>query len=372
MVFPVDTAKTKMQTASSEDDKEKYSSVSKSISEVFQESGFAGLFRGCGPALLGSAPEAAIQMTAHDTTYGMLASMPHAPSIFVIQAIAGAAAGFFTILATNPLEVLKIRGQVSENSEKGSESKDGLVETLQILGLGGLFKGSLATWMRDIPFYAAYFPLYELGKEMVSQPLLAGLMAGVLATMLTLPADLIKTRIQAENLETDDETRSRSSWGGAGQLYPSKARRADRAAMIMAYSDMAGQQWQTLEQHIRTGSSETRTALSQWVEEGKKLVAERGLAGLYSGGSAGVMRKGAAMAISLSVYETLHDLAQAPLLLSQAAMTSGAQVAQEAAEIVQGVEGVVESMAALEVEVPAVIEAVGAVGQAGLAAAALL
>ena len=74
------------------------------------------------------------------------------------------------------------------------------------LGVTGLYKGSSACFLRDIPFSAIYFPLYATLKQKfidqnngvlaMSDIMLAGTMAGAPAAWLCTPADVIKTRIQ--------------------------------------------------------------------------------------------------------------------------------------------------------------------------------
>ena len=118
------------------------------------------------------------------------------------QCLAGALAGAFTIFVTNPMEVLRLRASVNH--------KESAIEAMKKVGLPGLCKGLRATWLRDIPFGAMYFPLYCNAKTLISQlaasygeittgaeeAVLAGLLAGMVASFLTVPCDTIKTRVQ--------------------------------------------------------------------------------------------------------------------------------------------------------------------------------
>mmetsp|Transcript_26357 Transcript_26357/g.52841 ORF Transcript_26357/g.52841 Transcript_26357/m.52841 type:complete len:475 (-) Transcript_26357:153-1577(-) len=354
-VFPVDTAKTKMQTASSEEEKEKYSSITKSISEVLHDSGLSGLFRGCGPALLGSAPEAAIQMTAHDSTLSLLSSMPNAPSFFLMQVLAGAAAGFFTILATNPLEVLKIRGQVG-GSDTLPSHKEGLADSLS-----GLFKGCHATWLRDIPFYASYFPVFEASKGAVDSTLLAGLIAGVAATLLTTPADLIKTRLQTRPEGAEANTHD-AVWCPFRGLPRSRGSRVGPGPSLLVahYAERWDARDHVSPVAFSAALRKPAEALQLWAEEGKSLMAKSGIRGLYAGCGASVARKGSAMAISLSVYEWMQ---RALLQVSAGAATVSAG-AVTAAQGAAGLEAAAQDMAgSLAAEVaPTIVQAAAALG----------
>src|SRR2546421_11570933 len=77
------------------------------------------------------------------------------------------------------------------------------------LGILGLYKGTTACLLRDIPFSAIYFSAYAHLKTDVfgegpdkklsmGELLLAGAIAGMPAAYLTTPSDVIKTRLQVE------------------------------------------------------------------------------------------------------------------------------------------------------------------------------
>jgi len=78
-------------------------------------------------------------------------------------------------------------------------------EVVRRLGIRGLYKGSAATLMRDVPFSAIFFPLYSnlnkwFGGENpgVGSTLAAGCISGALSSGLCTPADVIKTRLQVK------------------------------------------------------------------------------------------------------------------------------------------------------------------------------
>lgn len=73
------------------------------------------------------------------------------------------------------------------------------------LGFLGLYKGSRACFLRDIPFSAIYFPAYahaklasadEDGMNSPGTLFASAFIAGVPAAGLVTPADVIKTRLQ--------------------------------------------------------------------------------------------------------------------------------------------------------------------------------
>lgn len=88
--------------------------------------------------------------------------------------------------------------------------------TVRAEGVTSLWKGFTATIMRDVPFSAIYWPLYEALRPPeyeFKRCFLAGAFAGTLASTLTLPFDVIKTQRQLELGE--------SLAGGSGGGVPS-------------------------------------------------------------------------------------------------------------------------------------------------------
>lgn len=82
---------------------------------------------------------------------------------------------------------------------------------------GGLWRGFSVTLLRDVPFAATYFTTYELAKHVQTKILMArtggepptlgtlnhlasGAWAGVSASIVTIPLDAVKTRIQTDRL----------------------------------------------------------------------------------------------------------------------------------------------------------------------------
>lgn len=124
-----------------------------------------------------------------------------APLALWQEVLAGCGAGTVQVVATNPMEIVKIRLQL-----QGTDPTVPRMSPMQVvnhLGLRGLYKGTAATLMRDVPFSAVFFPLYANMKQWVGgedagigATLLAGCASGAFASGLCTPADVIKTRLQ--------------------------------------------------------------------------------------------------------------------------------------------------------------------------------
>lgn len=109
-----------------------------------------GLYRGLSVNLIGIIPEKAIKLAVNDYCRERFAGNDSpdtlAPHLGMIAGFVftnnSATAGFCQVVATNPMEIVKIRMQLGNN----------LTQILSDLGFRGLYKGTAATLCRDVPF----------------------------------------------------------------------------------------------------------------------------------------------------------------------------------------------------------------------------
>ncbi|MEQ2183674.1 hypothetical protein GOODEAATRI_000501 [Goodea atripinnis] len=101
-------------------------------------------------------------------------------------------------VAMLPITVIKTRfecGRYSYVSVSGA-----LRSVCQSEGPAALFSGLMATLLRDVPFSGIYVMFYSQTKASLPQAPLAnfscGVLAGVLASLVTQPADVVKTHVQ--------------------------------------------------------------------------------------------------------------------------------------------------------------------------------
>lgn len=122
-------------------------------------------------------------------------------------------AGFITravsAVAVCPVTVLKTRMEYSSASgEVFGGTLGGLASIFQKEGIRGLFRGAGPTIARDAPFSGLYLVLYAklralaneklapIGAPVSVSTLMAGALAGALATVMTHPPDVIRTQMQ--------------------------------------------------------------------------------------------------------------------------------------------------------------------------------
>lgn len=133
------------------------------------------------------------------------------------EAIAGSIAGACQVLIICPVELAKTKLQLQGKGMKLKKDKkmykgpvDCLLKVYRHEGISGCYKGMSATIVRDVPGFAFYFWLYHTlchaltpkGKTINDlgplELMFCGGMTGMISWGTSYPADVIKTRIQAE------------------------------------------------------------------------------------------------------------------------------------------------------------------------------
>lgn len=99
------------------------------------------------------------------------------------------------------MEIVKIRMQTQMLLPP--EERMGTMQVVRGMGIKGMYSGTLATLVRDVPFSLLFFPGYanlkamladEKGENSISSLLAAGGTAGALAAAFVTPTDVVKTR----------------------------------------------------------------------------------------------------------------------------------------------------------------------------------
>ncbi|KAG2464628.1 solute carrier family 25 member 43 [Polypterus senegalus] len=121
--------------------------------------------------------------------------------------VCGAVAGVFSRTVTSPLDVVKVLGQVGT-----FHTRNGFWNTFRQVyrseGIAAYWKGNLIACMRLFPYsvvqlasYKRILHLYMDDRGYITQwgAIVAGSLAGIVATLITYPADVIETRLIIQN-----------------------------------------------------------------------------------------------------------------------------------------------------------------------------
>lgn len=191
--------------------------------------GVRGFFRGAWAVSLGQGPVNFVVFATYAQALRALddprpaagaARGADAPPPLSRIAMAGVCSGFFQALVLAPFELVKVQQQSTGRADVSLAAMARAIHSAA--GARGLFRGVFATVVRDAPTFGLYFGVYEAAKRAGSaaldtparaQPhggvlLGAGALAGALSWAVSLPADVVKSTIQAAPLSTPrDELR---------------------------------------------------------------------------------------------------------------------------------------------------------------------
>lgn len=201
---PLDLVKTRLQTLQSgvQPGSARVSMVTVFLNVVRTEK-LLGLWKGVSPSCARTIPGVGIYFSTYFTLkqHFFQEQSPGAVEAVLLGGGARSVAGILML----PVTVIKTRfecGRYSYGSVAGA-----LRSVCQTEGPGALFSGLWATLLRDVPFSGIYVMFYSQAKAAlpteislsVSTPLAnfsCGVLAGVLASLITQPADVVKTHVQ--------------------------------------------------------------------------------------------------------------------------------------------------------------------------------
>ena len=196
-LHPLDTVKTQVQAA-----------VGKSALEVIRavpRLGRRGLYRGVIPAMAGATSSHGVRVCIYEAIRIAAAkALPRVAEVSV-QGVASGAGTLVGTLCRVPCEVLKQRLQTGQHPNVANA----IATIVKVDGVSGLFRGTVATLSREIPFYVLGMVAYEQLKKGFNdwsiakydrelntwQVIGVGGLSGALAAVATTPADVLKTRM---------------------------------------------------------------------------------------------------------------------------------------------------------------------------------
>ena len=170
------------------------------IFKISRIEGFRSLWSGLSPTLALALPTTVVYLTSYEHLKEViLKAEVETVSPTAASMVSGTISRIFACTAVAPLDLIRTKMQ-----SKKMAFYD-VVKAVRITvgheGYSALWKGYTATIMRDVPFSAIYWPLYEMLRPSqfhFEKNFAAGATAGTIASMITLPFDNIKTRKQLE------------------------------------------------------------------------------------------------------------------------------------------------------------------------------
>lgn len=228
-MYPLDIVKTRFQLNSSK------SSVSSptggiwsTLQHIVRQEGWSHLYRGILAPIMVEAPKRATKFAANDFYTKQLQSLfrsdtgqpqPAAAQQQKVAVLAGIGAGMSEALVVASFDVVKIRMQDPTKLGVYRSSFHCFQEILAREGVGAFTQGLEATIWRHGAWNGGYFgvifavkdwltDLAQSGQTAVANPtvrnLLAGTIGGIVGTVCNTPFDVVKTRIQSQQLRGID------------------------------------------------------------------------------------------------------------------------------------------------------------------------
>jgi hypothetical protein len=193
--------------------KVKYPSIISSVKTILLEEGLRGLFSGLLSASVGSFLSTLAYFACYESLKRKFIDDYHInPTVSYLMA--GGVGDTVSSVLYVPSEVVKQRLQMSGMMSMESRytgSVDAFLKILERRGIRGLYYGWGATMLRDVPFTAIQFALFENTRAQfialyngdearihTYHDMVAGSFAGVVAGVITTPLDVCKTYLMTQ------------------------------------------------------------------------------------------------------------------------------------------------------------------------------
>ncbi|XP_046406831.1 mitochondrial carnitine/acylcarnitine carrier protein-like [Ischnura elegans] len=210
---PLDTIKVRLQTMPkpTPGNPPLYTGTWDCAKKTVQKEGIRGLYKGMSAPISGVAPIFAISFFGFGVGKKIQQKSPDEQLTLSQLFVAGAFSGIFTTAIMAPGERIKCLLQIQQG-EGAPVKYAGPIDCIKQLyregGIRSIYKGTVATLLRDVPASGMYFMTYEYIKVKLTpadqdkgnlglfQTIFAGGMAGIFNWLVAIPADVLKSRLQ--------------------------------------------------------------------------------------------------------------------------------------------------------------------------------
>uniref|UniRef100_A0A0R3S0T7 Congested-like trachea protein n=1 Tax=Elaeophora elaphi TaxID=1147741 RepID=A0A0R3S0T7_9BILA len=216
MGHPFDTVKVRLQTMPKlvPGARPLYTGAFDCAKQTIVKEGFFALYKGMSSPIIGVIPLFAIYFGSCSFGKWLQQTSPNQEMTFVQNFMSGGLAGVFTTVIMVPGERIKCLLQVVQHASVASPSSQqytGPIDVFQKLykqgGIRSIYRGSMATLLRDVPASGVYLATYEYLKKLFTgnntsknlsplSTLVAGGLAGIANWSICIPPDVLKSRLQ--------------------------------------------------------------------------------------------------------------------------------------------------------------------------------
>ncbi|CEF70692.1 Mitochondrial 2-oxoglutarate/malate carrier protein [Strongyloides ratti] len=207
-VQPLDLVKTRMQLSAGAPE---YNTTFKALRTVIGKEGFFKLYTGLSAGLARQASYTTTRLGVYTWLFE-ITNKKHGTPNFFMKAALGMTAGAVGSFAGNPTEVALIRmtgdGRLPPEQRRNYKNVfDAIFRITKEEGVLTLWRGCTPTIMRAMVVNAAQLATYSQSKQMILNSkivedgifchFLASMISGLATTIVSMPVDIVKTRIQS-------------------------------------------------------------------------------------------------------------------------------------------------------------------------------
>lgn len=218
LMHPLDVVKTRfqLQGGAGGPSSVQYRSVAHCFSTIYRTEGFMSFYKGILPPILAETPKRAVKFFAFER-YKELLSFGQ-PANWQVYAAAGLCSGITEGFIINPFERVKVQLQSEKNvrlqDQESTFRKAAKIIAEGGIGTNGINRGLTATLGRHGVWNMVYFGIFHEAMAYAPDPkesgkftaykLALGLIAGSLASIVNIPYDVAKSRIQGPQIRDAD------------------------------------------------------------------------------------------------------------------------------------------------------------------------